>query len=160
MRSSGARSEKEKMSRIIYRLAFAGAFVATGTDAFLRPSMPSMPLSTWAPTAAHRLPSTPQNRYTASQRSLLLSTSVANAAATVPVIASPPSVKAPPDMYQHAVGVGQKKAASPARKTFLMGIISGCHVCTPCNARFATFPRKSSLRIGHRLMFLLLEWVC
>ncbi|CAM9647771.1 unnamed protein product [Choristocarpus tenellus] len=37
-------------------------------------------------------------------------------------------VKSPPDMYQNAVNVGEKKAAAPAFKTFLMGIISGCHI--------------------------------
>ncbi|CAM9515770.1 unnamed protein product [Discosporangium mesarthrocarpum] len=43
--------------------------------------------------------------------------------------ASPsPGIKAPPDMYQNAVNVGEKKAAAPASKTFLMGIISGCHI--------------------------------
>lgn len=31
-------------------------------------------------------------------------------------------------MYQNAVDIGEKKAASPATKTFLMGIISGCHI--------------------------------
>ena len=54
--------------------------------------------------------------------------SAAGAVATLPAPAAAPSVKAPPDMYQNAVNVGEKKGGQPAQKTFLMGIISGCHI--------------------------------
>lgn len=43
-------------------------------------------------------------------------------------VAASPSVKAPPDMYQNAVNVGEKKAAAPAGKILTMGVISGCHI--------------------------------
>lgn len=52
----------------------------------------------------------------------------AGAVAPVPAVASAPSVKPPPAMYQNAVSIGEKKAAAPRTKTFLMGIISGCHI--------------------------------
>lgn len=52
----------------------------------------------------------------------------AGAATATPAVAAPPSVRPPPQMYQNAVDIGEKKAAAPAAKTFLMGIISGCHI--------------------------------
>lgn len=52
----------------------------------------------------------------------------AGAVAAAPPVASAPSVKPPPLMYQNAVDIGEKKAAAPVFKTFLMGIISGCHI--------------------------------
>ncbi len=52
----------------------------------------------------------------------------AGAVAAAPAAASAPSVKPPPLMYQNAVDIGAKKAAAPVFKTFLMGIISGCHI--------------------------------
>ncbi|CAM9348801.1 unnamed protein product [Hapterophycus canaliculatus] len=57
-----------------------------------------------------------------------ISTPQMSTAAAAPAVASAPSVKPPPQMYQNAVDIGQKKAAAPASKTFLMGIISGCHI--------------------------------
>lgn len=52
----------------------------------------------------------------------------ASAAPATPAVPAAPSVKPPPQMYQNAVDIGEKKAAAPATKTFLMGIISGCHI--------------------------------
>ncbi|CAM9104145.1 unnamed protein product [Laminaria digitata] len=85
--------------------------------------------------SAYRATSTPQHHSSASQRLLRTPTAVlptvmsaAGAVASVPAPAAAPSVKPPADMYQNAVNVGEKKAAMPAAKTFLMGIISGCHI--------------------------------
>lgn len=97
--------------------------MALGSDAFVRPSLPPSTFS--ARTVAYSGVSVPPRRHS-SHRSLSLSTSVS--AGPAPPVSSAPSVKAPPDMYHNAVNVGQKKAASTAPKTFLMGIISGCHI--------------------------------
>lgn len=37
-------------------------------------------------------------------------------------------LKAPPDMYQNAVDIGEKKAAASGAKILTMGVISGCHI--------------------------------
>lgn len=121
------------MARLAVPLAVVGALLASSVDAFVRPSLP---LSTSSvPMSAYRATSTPQHHSSASQRLLrtpiaVLPTvmSAAGAVASVPAPAAAPSVKPPADMYQNAVNVGEKKAAMPAAKTFLMGIISGCHI--------------------------------
>lgn len=121
------------MARLAVPLAVAGALLAPGVDAFVRPSLP---LST-SSVSAYRSTSTPQHcsSSSTSQRLLRTSTAVlptvmnaAGAVASLPAPAAAPSVKAPPDMYQNAVNVGEKKGAQSAQKTFLMGIISGCHI--------------------------------
>lgn len=124
----------DTMARLMAPLAVAGAFLAPGVDAFVRPSLPlstsSVPISA-SPT------STPQHYSSSSTSQRLLRTSTAvlptlmsaaGAVASLPAPAAAPSVKAPPDMYQNAVNVGEKKGVQPALKTFLMGIISGCHI--------------------------------
>lgn len=115
------------MARVVFPLALAGAFAAPGYAFVLRP------LSTVSTIVSDRRASTPQHRYT-SHRSLRLSTvalpgsNVAGAVAVAPATDASPSVKAPPDMYQNAVNIGEKKCRMPAAKTFLLGIISGCHI--------------------------------
>lgn len=118
---------RRPMMRIMFPVTLAGAFLARGSDAFVRPSVP---LATFKPVVATSLTSTPRH----SPGSLRLSTAVLPESAKVavagtvvtPAVSS--GVKAPPDMYQNAVNIGEKKAAMPASKTFLMGIISGCHI--------------------------------
>ncbi|CAM9666135.1 unnamed protein product [Ascophyllum nodosum] len=100
----------------LFFIAILGASVAPGSDAFVRPSIP---LTSSAPNVAYPLTSRPMIR-TVAPRSLKMS--------AVLVPANPSGVKAPPDMYQNAVNMGEKKAAAPAAKTFLMGIISGSHI--------------------------------
>jgi len=93
------------------------------------------PLPLTAPAAgpaSFRGASTSHHRYDA--KALRMSTvalpeaASAGAVSAAPAAASAPSVKPPPLMYQNAVDIGQKKAAAPVFKTFLMGIISGCHI--------------------------------
>lgn len=72
-------------------------------------------------------------RYGYDTRSLRMSTVAlpgvaAGAAPVTPAAPATPSVKPPPQMYQNAVDIGEKKASAAAKKTFLMGIISGCHI--------------------------------
>ncbi|CAM9139835.1 unnamed protein product [Ectocarpus sp. 6 AP-2014] len=109
--------------------------LAPGSEAFLsaRGAMPLASSRVVASPAAFRSTSLAprQQCYT---KSLKMSTAAApvvaggSTAAPVPSAASAPSVKPPPQMYQNAVDIGQKKASGSAAKLFLMGIISGCHI--------------------------------
>lgn len=96
--------------------------LATVSEAFVAPRAgTALPTSRAAAHVAYRGLPAPRHRCG-------VSTPKMSTAAAAPAAASAPSVKAPPQMYQNAVDIGQKKAASPASKIFLMGIISGCHI--------------------------------
>lgn len=111
------------MARLAFPLAVAGALLAPSVDAFVGPSVP---LSTSVPISAYRSATSRPQHYSSSV--LRTSTAVLPTCMSAAGAAVVPSVKPPADMYQHAVNVGEKKAAMPAAKTFLMGIISGCHI--------------------------------
>lgn len=103
--------------------------LAPGSEAFMAPGVVSLSARR-AATATFRGTAERQHRHvTALQMSTttLPEVTSADAVITAPA-ASAPSVKPPPEMYQNAVSIGEKKAAAPAAKTFLMGIISGCHI--------------------------------
>lgn len=113
------------MARVIVPLVLAVACLTQGTDGFVRP-ISSKTFSFGNSIGVHATDfASPRAGY-APQRSLRLSS------IPMPVMASPlaasPSIKPPPDMYQNAVTIGEKKAAMPAAKIFTMGIISGCHI--------------------------------
>lgn len=111
------------IKRIVFPVNLAVMSLARSSYAFVRPSAP---LATFKPVVAFPLISTPRH----SPASLRLSTAVLPGSANVAGVgtAASPGVKTPPDMYQNAVNIGEKKAAMPAAKTFLLGIISGCHI--------------------------------
>jgi formate/nitrite transporter FocA (FNT family) len=42
--------------------------------------------------------------------------------------ADTPELRPPKSMYENAVAAGATKASSPPLKTFILGILSGCHI--------------------------------
>lgn len=119
------------MARIVLPLLLPGIWLAYSTDAFVQPVVFS-PSRTVVRFRA--MPAVSPRGQHVRQRFLRLSAPVApgsvRVVSPVPItpLATSPSVKAPPDMYQNAVSVGEKKAALPAGKTLIMGLVSGCHI--------------------------------
>lgn len=113
--------------RIVLPVTLAAISLARDSYAFVRPSAP---LATFKAVVAFPLTSTPRHSPGLLRLSTVVLPGSANVAGagTAATSAVSPGVKAPPDMYQNAVNIGEKKAAMPASKTFLMGIISGCHI--------------------------------
>lgn len=111
-------------------LAVAVLGLAPRSEAFLAPRASVFVTASRAASVTFRGTSA---RHQHNTRSLGMSTVAlpgvaAGAVPATPATPATPSVKPPPMMYQNAVDIGEKKAAGPAAKTFLMGIISGCHI--------------------------------
>lgn len=81
------------MVRLVFYLALVGAVLAPGSDAFVRPSIPS---AGSLRSVAHPITSRPMPESVTS-RSLKMS--------ATPLTAAPFGVKSPPDMYQNSVSV-------------------------------------------------------
>lgn len=110
-------------------LALAVLVLAPHSEAFLAPRV-SVPVTSTAAPATFRGTSARHQLNTRSVRmsAVALPGVASGAVPAAPAAAAAPSVKPPPLMYQNAVDIGEKKAASSAAKIFLMGIISGCHI--------------------------------